>query len=52
VNESGDGQLKLSGAYGGAPMKIQVNPRPEQPAACFDLEKASALRAEGTFSAR
>jgi hypothetical protein len=52
VNESGDDQLSLSGAYGGAPMKIHVNPSPGKPAAGFDLEQSIALRAEGTFSAR
>jgi hypothetical protein len=49
---SGDNMVSVKGIYGGKPMRLAVNPKPEMPKKMFGLKQTIALRTEGNFTSK
>ena len=49
---SGDNFMALKGRFGGNPMKVTMNQKPEQSKKVFGLQQAVALRTEGNFTSK
>jgi hypothetical protein len=52
ASHSGDNITSLKGRFGGIPMKVTINPKPEQPKQVFGLQHAVALRTEGNLTSK
>ena len=52
ASNSGDNMVSVKGVFGGKPMKLAVNPKPEKPKKMFGLKQTLALRTEGNFTSK
>ena len=50
ASSSGENLVSVKGVYGGKPMKLAVNLKPEKPKKMFGLKQTLALRTEGNFT--